>query len=179
MKEKDLMIKAGWFSAAVPIALLAVAGATCGDQRAPTPPDPGGDRSRSVVRDGIEYRAEVLVMESFPVQLSGRAIVTNRAPEPRTVTFSDGCVALMRAYPPEGGAPAWDQAQGIACTMALVSVELGPGEERVLPTASVSAYEVLAGGLPDGSYRITVYLRPVEADVIELEAGTADLAIPR
>jgi hypothetical protein len=63
--------------------------------------------------------------------------------------------------------------------MALVSVELGPGEERVLPTASVSAYEILAGGLPDGSYRITVYLRPVEAEVIELEAGTADLAIPR
>jgi hypothetical protein len=63
--------------------------------------------------------------------------------------------------------------------MALVPVELGPGEERVLPGGSVSAYEILAGGLPDGDYRITVYLRPVEAEVIELEAGTTDLAIPR
>jgi hypothetical protein len=179
MEEEDRMIKPGWFRAAFPIALLAVAGATCGDENAPTPPDPGGNLSRAVVRDGIEYRAEVLVMESFPVQLSGRAIVTNRAPEPRTVTFPDGCVVLMRAYVPEGGSPVWDQANGTGCTMALVPVELGPGEERVLPGGSVSAYEILAGGLPDGDYRITVYLRPVEAEVIELEAGTTDLAIPR
>ncbi|HYO47487.1 MAG TPA: hypothetical protein VEY33_12450 [Gemmatimonadota bacterium] len=174
------MTKRYGFRATLPIALFAaLVGATCGDQTSPTPPDSGGDLSGSVVRDGIEYRAEVLVMESFPVQLAGRAIVTNRSDELRTVTFADGCVALMRAYRPQGGAPAWDQAQGIACTMALVSVEFAPGEERVLPAGSASAYEILGTDLPDGPYRITVYLRPVEAEVIELEAGTADLAIPR
>lgn len=178
------MTKRDGFRATLPIALFAVlVGATCSDQTSPTPPDPGpgpgGDLTGSVVRDGIEYRAEVLVMESFPVQLSGRAIMMNRSAQSRTVTFADGCVVLMRAYSPQGGAPVWDQAEGIACTMALVSVDLGPGEERVLPTGSVSAYEILGTDLPDGSYRITVYLRPVEAEVIELEAGTADLAIPR
>jgi hypothetical protein len=178
------MTKRNGFRATLPIALLAaLVGATCGDQTSPTPPDrgpdPGGNRSSSIVRDGIEYRAEVLVMESFPVQLSGRVIVTNRGSQPRTVTFPDGCVVLMRAYRPEGGSPIWDQANVTGCTMALVPVELGPGEERVLPGGGASAYEILAGGLPDGDYRITVYLRPVEAEVIELEAGTTDLAIPR
>lgn len=178
------MTKREGFRAYLPIALLAVVlGATCGDQTSPTPPDPGpdpgGNLTRSVVRDGIEYRAEVLVMESFPVQLSGRAFVTNRSAEPRTVTFPDGCVVLMRAYSPEGGAPVWDQASEVGCTMALVPIELEPGEERVLPTGNVSAYEILGTDLPDGPYRITVYLRPVEAEVIDLEAGTVDLAIPR
>jgi hypothetical protein len=172
------------FRATRSIALLAVlVGATCGDQPTPTPPDrgpdPGGNLSGSIVRDEIEYRAEVLVMESFPVQLSGRVFVTNRSAEPRTVTFVDGCVVLMRSYRPEGGAPAWDQSSVAGCTMALVPIELGPGEERVLPGGGGSAYEILAGGLPDGSYRITLYLRPVDAEEIELEAGTTDLAIPR
>ncbi len=158
-------------------------GATCGDQPAPTPPDtgpgPGGNLSGAIVRDGIEYRAEVLIMESFPVQLSGRAFVKNPSAETRTVTFPDGCVALMRAYEPDGADPVWDQAQETGCTMALVPLELGPGEERELPTPTASAYEILAGGLPDGDYRITVYLRPVDDGEVEIDAGTTDLAIPR
>jgi hypothetical protein len=63
--------------------------------------------------------------------------------------------------------------------MALVSIELDPGEERTLPTPSVSAYEILGDDLPDGSYRIAVYLRPVDDQVVEIDAGTTDLAIPR
>lgn len=173
------MITGVGFRAALPIVFLAVAGATCGDQTSPTPPDPGGDLSGAVVRDGIEYRAEVLVMESFPVQLSGRATVKNRTGGRRTVTFPDGCVALMRAYGPEGGGPVWDQAHELACTMALVPVELAPGEERTLPTPSASAYEILGTDLPDGAYRITVYLRPVDGAVVEIDAGTTELAIPR
>jgi hypothetical protein len=168
------------FRAALPIVLLAIAlGATCGDQTTPTPPDPGGSLSGSVIRDGIEYRAEVLVMESFPVQLSGRATIRNATSEARTITFRDGCVALMRAYGSQGGGPVWDQAHELACTMALVPVALAAGEEQTIPTATVSAYEILGTDLPDGDYRITVYLRPVDADEIEIEAGTTDLAIPR
>ncbi|HET6616735.1 MAG TPA: BsuPI-related putative proteinase inhibitor [Gemmatimonadota bacterium] len=168
------------FRASLPIAMLAVAlGATCGDQTTPTPLDPGGNLTGSIVRDGIEYRAEVLVMESFPVQLSGRATIRNASSEPRTVTFPDGCVALMRAYRPQGGGPVWDQAHEIGCTMALVPVELAPGEERTVPTPTASAYEILGTDLPDGDYRITVYLRPIDAGEVEIDAGTTDLAIPR
>lgn len=174
------MSKRDGFRATLPIALFAaLVGATCSDQTSPTPPDPGGDLSGSVVRDGIEYRAEVLVMESFPVQLSGRATIRNRTSDERTITFPDGCVALMRAYRPQGGGPVWDQAHEIGCTMALVPVELGPAEERVFPTPTASAYEILGTDLPDGDYRITVYLRPIDAGEVEIEAGTTDLAIPR
>ena len=167
--------------ATLPIALVALlVGATCGEQSTPTPPDrSGGSLSGSVVRDGIEYRADVLVMESFPVQLSGRAIVRNASGEPRTVTFPDGCVALLRAYRAEGVGPVWDQAAGLACTMALVPVELDPGEEREIPTPTASAYEILGAELPDGDYRIAVYLRPIDEGEVEIFAGTTDLAIPR
>lgn len=174
------MTKRSAFRATLPVALLAIlVGATCGDQPVPTHQDPGGDLSGSVVRGEIEYDADVLVMESFPVQLAGRATVKNLSGQSRTVTFPDGCVALMRAYRPEGGEPVWDQAQGIGCTMALVPVELAPGEERELPTPTASGYEILGTDLPDGAYRITVYLRPIEEQVVEIDVGTTDLAIPR
>jgi hypothetical protein len=169
--------------ATLPIALLALfVGATCGEESTPTPPDriPGGSRlAGSVVRDGIEYGAEVLVMESFPVQLSGRVTVRNTSSEARTVTFPDGCVALLRAYRVDGGGPVWDQAGGLGCTMALVPVALGSGEEREIQTPTATAYDVLGSELPDGEYRIAVYLRPIGVAEVEVVAGTTDLAIPR
>jgi len=63
--------------------------------------------------------------------------------------------------------------------MALVPVELGAGEEREVPAPTVSAYEILGTELPDGDYRIAIYLRPIDAGEVEIEAGTTDLAIPR
>jgi hypothetical protein len=169
--------------ATLPIAFLALSvAATCGGESTPTPPDrvPGGGRpADAVVRDGIEYRADVLVMESFPVQLSGRVTVRNTSSAARTVTFPDGCVALLRAYRAGAGGPVWDQASEVGCTMALVPVELGAGEEREIATATASAYEILGTELPDGEYRIAIYLRPIEAGEVEIEAGTTDLAIPR
>jgi hypothetical protein len=162
----------------VPV-LLVLAVAACGEGSSPSPLDPGGRLSGAVVRNGIEYRAEVLVMESFPVQLSGRATLTNRADEPRTVVFADGCVVLMRAYRPQGGGPVWDQAHEIGCTQALVQVELDPGEAREFSAPTASAYDILRADLPDGEYRIAVYLRPVDGPVVEIDAGTTDLAIPR
>ncbi len=166
----------------LPIALLALLmGATCGDESTPTPPDrrPGGGLSGSVLRDGVEYRADVLVMESFPVQLSGRVFVRNTSDQARTVTFPDGCVALLRAYRADGGQAVWDQAGGLGCTMALVPVELAPGEEREIATPTASAYDILGTELPDGDYRIAVYLRPIGTGEVEIVAGTTDLAIPR
>lgn len=142
----------------------------------PGPGDPG--TGRAVVVDGIEYHAEVQVMESFPVQLAGVATVVNRDDDPRTVTFPDGCVALLRAYPGSEGEPAWDQAAEVACTEALVPVALAPGESREFRTPTASAYDVLGDEHPDGDYRIAVYLRP-GGEEVEAVAGTVALAIPR
>ena len=43
-------------------------------------------------------------------------------------------------------------------------------------TGLVSAATILGDSLPDGEYRITAYMRP--GQVVELEAGMADLAVP-
>ena len=63
--------------------------------------------------------------------------------------------------------------------MVSLPVELAPGEEQTVPTPTASAYEILGTDLPDGDYRITVYLRPIDVGEVEIDAGTTDLAIPR
>lgn len=47
---------------------------------------------------------------------------------------------------------------------------------RTITTGLVSAATILGDSLPDGEYRITAYMRP--GQVVELEAGMADLAVP-
>src|SRR5687767_8597909 len=81
-----------------------------------TSPD-NGDRDEdqgldagTVVQDGIEYSGDVLVMESFPVQLAGEVTITNSGSSTRTLVFPDGCVAFLRAYRPGESTPVWDQA---------------------------------------------------------------------
>jgi hypothetical protein len=143
--------------------------------------DDGGDdapRTGTVIQNEIEYEGDVLVMESFPVQLAGQVTITNRGSGTRSVVFPDGCVALLRAYRPGESTPVWDQASEVACTMALVEMELRPGEPQEIRTPTASGYEILDDQLPDGQYRITIYLRP-DGGQVEIEAGTVDLAIPR
>ena len=129
----------------LPVALLLA----CTGANTPTsdggPRGSGSPRGGAAVQDGIEYRADVAVMESFPVQLAGRVTITNRSGAPRTVTFPDGCVALLRAYRPGEAEPVWDQAEGLACTMALVPVELAAGATHEVRAPTVSAYEILDG----------------------------------
>lgn len=168
--------RSAWRS--LPVALLLA----CTGANAPTsdggPPGRGSPRGGAVLQDGIEYTGEVLVMESFPVQLSGRVTIANRSQETRTATFPDGCVALLRAYRPGEREPVWDQSGEQACTMALVPVELAPGATQQIATPTASGYDILGEDLPDGEYRITIYLRP-DGGVVEIDAGTTDLAIPR
>ncbi len=163
-----------------PVAIAATV--ACSGANPPTSdgerPGNGSPRVGVVVHDGIEYRADVAVMESFPVQLAGQLTMTNRSGDSRTVIFPDGCVALLRAYRPGETRPVWDQADDLACTMAVVPVELDPGASHEVRTPTVSASEILDDGLPDGEYRITVHLRP-DGDDVEIDAGTTDLAIPR
>ena len=161
-----------------PLLALATLAATCNGEPAAPEPDPGGPPATGapVVRDGVEYRADVLVMESFPVQLAGRVTITNATGARVDLTFPDGCVALLRAY--RGGERVWDQSSGIACTMALVQVALAPGESRTVQAPNVSAYEILGDELPDGDYEIRAYLRP-DGGEVEISAGTVSLAVPR
>ena len=147
------------------------------DNGGPAPgPGPGGPEPAVVTRDGVEYRADVLVMESFPVQLSGRVTLTNRSGAAVRLVFPDGCVALLRAY--AGATRIWDQSEEVGCTMALVEVDLAPGASREFQTPTSSAYEVLDDEHPDGEYRLAVYLRPQGGEV-EIDAGETQLAVPR
>lgn len=163
----------------VVLATLILAGcATPPNDGTTAPRDVGGPRGDVVVRDDIEYRGDVLVMESFPVQLRGTVAITNRGNTARTVVFPDGCVALLRAYRLDEADPIWDQASEVACTMALVEMRLQPGESQDVQTPTARGYDILGGRLPDGRYRITIHLRPDQGSV-EVEGGTVDLAIPR
>ena len=126
--------------------------------------------------DGITYRVTGFVIaESFPVQIGITVELENESTTPQSVTFPDGCVVLMRAYD-SGTEPVWDMGQTLACTLALVEVDLAPGQSEEFITGLVSAASILGDSLPKGEYRITAYLRP--GQIVELEAGMADLAVP-
>jgi hypothetical protein len=171
------MIKRAWW---ISLVALACVTSTQPDDDDATPRDDGGDAPRSgvVLHDAIEYSGDVAVMESFPVQLRGRVTITNRGSQGRTITFPDGCVALLRAYRPGESEPVWDQSSELACTMALVPVTLAAGESSEVSTPTASAADILDDRLPDGEYRIAIYLRP-DGDEVEIDGGTVDLAIPR
>ena len=130
----------------------------------------------SVLIGGIRYGVTSLtIAESFPVQIDVTVEIVNESTTSQSVTFPDGCVVLMRAYG-EGADPVWDMGDTVACTLALVEVQLAPGESEVFQTGLVSAATILGDALPNGEYRITVYLRP--GQVLELEAGRTDLSLP-
>ena len=126
--------------------------------------------------DGITYRVTGFVIaESFPVQIGITVELENESTTPQSVTFPDGCVVLMRAYE-SGTEPVWDMGQTVACTLALIEVDLAPGQSEEFIMGLVSASSILGDSLPNGEYRITAYLRP--GQIVELEAGVADLAVP-
>jgi len=126
--------------------------------------------------DGVLYSVkELVIAESFPVQIGVTVQLQNVSSAARNVVFPDGCVVLLRAYS-DGSDPAWDMAAGVACTLALVDVRLEAGEIREFQSGLVSAATILEGGLANGAYLITAYLRP--AGTVEIEAGIVDLAIP-
>jgi len=134
-------------------------------------------QSRSVV-GGVTYSVtEFAVAESFPVQIGVTVEVANESATSQSVTFPDGCVLLMRAYDSRGEL-AWDLGHLVDCTAALVELDLAPGETEQYEIGLISAATILGENLPDGEYRIAVYLRP-NGQSVELEAGVADLAIPR
>ena len=134
------------------------------------------DGSVTDVDDPITYLVTgFAIAESFPVQISVTVEITNTSTTRESVTFPDGCVVLMRAYA-DGTEPAWDMSGAVACTQALVQVDLAPGGSEQFQTGLVSAATILGDSLPNGNYRITAYLRP--GQIVELDLGTVDLAVP-
>ena len=127
---------------------------------------------------GVTYRVkDFVIAESFPVQLELTVEIHNTSTTSQSLTFPDGCVVLMRAYVDVTPGPVWDMGRDVGCTQALVQLDLAPGERKEFQTPLVSAYTILGDDLPDGEYRITAYLRPGE--IVELDGGMADLAVPR
>jgi len=138
----------------------------------------GPDLQSQLVVGGVAYHVKSFVIaESFPVQLGVTVEIENQSGTAQSVTFPNGCVLLMRAYDSLGNL-AWDLGHFVDCTQALVVVDLEPGESEEFQTGLVSAATILGDNLPDGEYRIAVYLSP-NGQTVELDAGMADLGIPR
>lgn len=129
---------------------------------------------------GIDFLPDVAVMESFPVQLAGTVRITNRREAGATLTFPHSCMALLRVYDRQGArnAPVWDQRTVTPCEADPVALDLPPGGTAAVRVPTVSAYEILGDSLADGTYRVTLYLQP-NGKVVEAEAGSVDLAVPR
>ncbi|MCI0436083.1 MAG: hypothetical protein L0271_20940 [Gemmatimonadetes bacterium] len=127
--------------------------------------------------NGLEYRAWTDILESYPIQLHVHVEIRNRRLRTTTVEFPDGCVVLVRAFREGVETAAWDQAQIVGCTDAIVTVQLRPGESRRFESRT-GAGEILGDSLPDGYYRIEACLRP-RSGPIRLDAGLAPLSVPR
>ncbi|HEU5208775.1 MAG TPA: BsuPI-related putative proteinase inhibitor [Longimicrobiales bacterium] len=141
-------------------------------------PQEPADAALLVRADGVEYSADTAVMESFPVQLRTTVTATNRSSRTIDLTFPDGCVVLLRVYRDEARTElAWDQAEHVGCTMALVEWSLAPGASRQA-TVQTDAAAILGTTLPDGRYWLAAVLRP-EGRSVEVPAGPVDLAVPR
>lgn len=152
-------------------ALLAVA--ACSQPEAAGPAD---KHAQTLVDGDITYRAETVVMESFPVQLRTSVHITNGTNAAVTLTFPDGCLVLLRAYHDEARTDlAYDMSKHVGCTLAVVPVNIAPGETRSLSTSTVSAREILGSTLPNGTYYFSAVLRP-NGKTLSIPAGSADLA---
>lgn len=157
----------------IPILLLA---ACTSAEDSPTDTPPASSRSVG----GIEYSAETLVMESFPVQL--RTIVTarNTTDDAVLLGFPDPCVVHVRVYTDSArtGDPAWAQERFLACITVVFEDTIAAGDTAQYAAPGTNGYEVLGDSLPDGRYWLSAVLTP-NGERVEVPAGVADLAIPR
>ena len=158
------------FSVALTASMVA-----CGSSKDPSEPRPGGD-FQTIVQNNVEYRAETLIMESFPVQVRANVQITNSSGSAVTITFPDGCLVLLRVYrDAERTSLAYDMERDFGCTQALVPVTIGAGESKTISAPTISAAKILGDSLPNGTYYFTALTRP-EGQRVELRAGSAALA---
>ena len=159
-------------------AAAALAGlAACARHEGPsgTPGQPAIDGSRT--SGGITYRAETLVLESYPVQLRTIVTATNGTAAPVKL-HTGGCEAFIRAYrtADRSGTPAWDQRYAVACTKILKTFDFGPGQSVKL-TMGTTARDILGDSLPNGRYYLSVV--PATDESVVVPAGDVQLDVPR
>lgn len=162
------------FRAGASILLLAA----CTGGPAPGDPagEPSGGMSAQAVRtpNGLEYRADTRILESFPVQLHTTVSITNTTAAPVSFTLPDGCTVLLRAYrSADATTPAFDQLKVAICTLALMEATLAPGETSRFE-GRTDAREILGDSLPAGRYWLRAIVRP-DGGLVEVESGVADL----
>lgn len=150
-------------------ALLALLLAACGGAGVRSLEGPAPVRLR-----GLDFSARLDAAASTPTRLSGEVRVENRGGVPETLVFANGCPVGLRIYEVRGErmAPVWETPR--ECRDEPVALAIAAGDAATLPIPVANADEVLGTGLPDGSYRVTVWLAP-EDRVIEIEAGEVDL----
>ena len=128
---------------------------------------------------GLEFTAETLVMESFPVQL--RTIVTarNKTGEAVTISHGDPCIVMLRVYDNEArsGEPVWDQERVNFCVAMVFDDEIAAFDTAVYQTGA-DGYDILGDSLPDGRYWLSAHVTLSQGNT-EVPAGVADLAVPR
>lgn len=145
--------------------------ASCASGPAPTAePGPPPARLR-----GLDFSAELDTTRSSPIRLTGEVRVVNRGPEPETLVFGDGCPVRIRVYETQGEriAPVWNGPRG--CPGRPVNLAIAPGDSAALPIPETTAREILGAGLPEGRYRVTVWLAPDDR-IIEIEVGEIELS---
>jgi hypothetical protein len=141
------------------------------------PGEPGVNKdSQTLVQNNIEYRAESLFLESFPVQVVANVEITNQTSGPVTLTFPDGCLVVLRVYrDAQRTQLAYDMARDYGCTQALVPVTVRAGESKQLSSPPISAAKILGDSLPNGTYYFSALVR-ANGQRLELRAGSGELA---
>lgn len=123
---------------------------------------------------GLDFSARLDADRATPTRLAGEVRVANRGATPETLVFADGCPVRLRVYEARGErmAPVWEGPRD--CTVEPVALAIAAGDAATLPIPTADAAEILQAELPDGTYRVTVWLAP-ESRVIEIEAGEVEL----
>jgi hypothetical protein len=134
------------------------------------------DDSQTVIENNVEYSAETLIMESFPVQVRTNVQLSNRGSSNQTVTFPDGCVVILRVYSDAARTQlVYESRRDFMCTMATVPIEIAAGSQREVSSPSISAAQILGSSLPNGRYHFSALIRP-DGKQLLIPAGSADLA---
>jgi hypothetical protein len=156
--------------------VLAGMAPACADRMPAPDTGDGVDSIRGVAPadySGLRLEADVALLDSVPVQLRGSLEVTN--PTDQATSFDvGGCPVFLRVYDATG-AEVWDQGDGAICTMILRTVTLEAGASEQFQTAEASVPDILGEELPDGTYRVAVYLALVEGGQPEDPAGEVEL----
>ena len=154
-------------------ALLIFAG--CSTSEEPNGP-PRGNSGARIVQDNLSFRAETLIMESFPVQLRTVVNVSNTGSAPVDLMFPDGCTVLIRVYRDEARTSlAYDMGRQMGCTLAIQQFRLTRDDVMEFNAPTISAATILGDSLPNATYYLTAVVRP-NGKIVELEAGSAPLA---